>query len=46
MVFLFVLGKGVDRAFLKECEAANLLFAPRVVNQIRQGGRYGSEGCC
>ena len=47
MVFLLVvLGKGVEGAFLKECEAENLLFPPRVVNNIWQGCRYGCEGQC
>ena len=44
VVFLRVLGEGVEGAFLKECEAAFLRFPPHVVNKILQGGRYGSEG--
>ena len=37
MEFLLVLGEGVEGAFLRECEAANLLFPPQVVNKIWQG---------
>ena len=43
--FFLVLGKGVERASLKECEAAFLRFPPHVVTKIWQRGRYGSEGC-
>ena len=46
MAFLLVLGEGVKGVFLKECEAAFLLFPPRVFNKIWQGGRYGCEGWC
>ena len=46
VAFLLVLGEGVEGAFLKECEAANRPFPPRVVNKLRQGRRYGSEGWC
>ena len=41
MVFLLFLGEGVEGAFLKECEAANLPFPPRVVNKIGQGVGMG-----
>ena len=44
VVFLRILGEGVEGAFLKECEAAFLRFPPHVVNKILQGDRYGSEG--
>ena len=44
VAFLLVLGKGVERASLKECEAAFLRFPPHVVNKIWQRGRYGSDG--
>ena len=42
--FFLVLGEGVEGTFLKECEAANLPFPPRVVTKIWQGCRYGYEG--
>ena len=44
MAFLLVLGEGEKKAFLKECAAVYLPFPPRLVNKIRQGGRYGCEG--
>ena len=44
VVFVRVLGEGVEGASLKECEAALLRFLPHVVNKIWQGGLYGSEG--
>ena len=44
--FVLVLGKGVERASLKECEAAFLWFPPHVVTKISQGGRFESEECC
>ena len=44
VVFVRVLGKGVEGAFLKKCEAAFLLFPPHVVSKIWQRGRYGSDG--
>ena len=31
---------------LEECEAAFLRFPPHVVDKVRQGGRYESEGWC
>ena len=47
MVFLLVLGEGVERAFLKECELETLPLPSRVVNKILQWGWYGSEvSCC
>ena len=46
VVFVRVLGEGVEGAFLEECEAAFLRFAIHVVNNIWQRGRYGSEACC
>ena len=43
MVFLLVLGEGVERVFLKECEAANLPFhhdlLPRLSREIGMGLR-------
>ena len=44
VVFVPVLGEGMERASLKECEAAFLRFPPHVVTKIWQRGRYGSEG--
>ena len=44
VVFLCVLGEGVEGTSLKECEAAFRRFPTHVVNKIWQGGRYGSEG--
>ena len=46
VVFVLVLGEGVKGASLKGCEAAILRFPPHVVNNIWQGGLYGSEGWC
>ena len=46
MVFLLVLGEGVEGTCLKKCEAVNLPFPPRVVAKIWQGCRYGYEGWC
>ena len=46
VAFLLVLGEGVEGAFLKECVAAYLRFPTHVVNKIRQGGGYCSEGWC
>ena len=46
VVFVRVLGMGVEAAFLKECEAVFLRFPIHVVTKIYQGGRYGSERCC
>ena len=45
-LFVPVLGEGVERASLKECEAAFLRFPPHVVTKISQRGRYGSEEYC
>ena len=44
VVFVPVLGGGVEGASLKECEAAFLRLPPHVVTKIWQGGCYGSEG--
>ena len=46
VVFVRVLGGGVEGASLKEWEAAFLRFLPHVVSKIWQRGRYGSEGWC
>ena len=40
VVLVRVLGKGVEGASLKECEAAFLRFPTHVVNKIWQRGRY------
>ena len=44
VVFVPVLGEGVEGAFLKECKAAFLRFTAHAVTTIWHGGRYGSEG--
>ena len=44
--FVPVLGEGVERASLKECEAAFLRFPIHVVTKIWQRGHYTFEGCC
>ena len=46
VVFVLVLGEGVEGASLKECAAAFLWFPPHVVTKIWQRGRYGCKGCC
>ena len=46
MAFLLLLGEGVKKAFLKQCEAAYVPFATRVVDKIWQGGRFWSEEFC
>ena len=46
VVFVRVLGEGVEGAFLKECEAAFLRLPINVVNRIWQGGCFGSKGWC